>query len=206
MKRTVLFTLTTLMAGCLLSACAGNKITLVNTWKDPDYSPRKCVKVLVTAVSDNYGRRMLFEDVFAKELQSEGIDALPSYFVILGSGLSREIMMNAVKTAGADCVITTRLESIQKETKVIPGYATLGSTSPPDTYPDYFVESLTVVMTPPTMITNIKTTVETVLFETGTAKKLWGTGAVSYDVTNLAPVTKDYARSIFKVLRNEGLL
>jgi hypothetical protein len=206
MKRTVLYTLATLMAGCLLAACAGTGITLVNTWKNPDYPSRKCVRLLVTGVSENYGRRMLFEDVFAHELQSEGISALQSYFVISGPALSREIMKNAVKTAGADCVITTRLESIQKETKVIPGYATLGSTSPPDAYPDYYVESLTVVMTPPTMITNIKTTVETVLFETGTAKKIWGTGAVSYDVTNLAPVTKEYARSIFKVLKKEGLL
>jgi hypothetical protein len=205
MKR-ILHVVTILLAGWLLTACAGNDITLVNTWKNQDYHALKCVKLLVTGVSENYGRRMLFEDVFAHELQAEGIDALQSYFVISGSALSREIMKNAVKTAGTDCVITTRLESVKKETEVIPGYATIGTTTPPENYPDYYVESLSVVMTPPTMVTNIKTTVETVLFETKTARKIWGTGAVTYDVGNMATVTKEYARSILKALKEERLL
>jgi hypothetical protein len=205
MKLTV-YALAALMTGFQLAACAGNDITLVNTWKNPDYPPLRCTKLLVTGVSENYGRRMLFEDTFAHELQSEGIDALQSYFVISGPALSREIMKDAVKRAGADCVLTTRLESVRKETEVIPGYATIGTTSPPENYPDYYVESLTVVMTPPTMVTSIKTTVDTVLFETGSARKIWGTGAVTYDVSKLATVTREYARSIFRVLRKEGLL
>ena len=92
MKRTALYAMAMLLVGCLLTACASNDVTLVNTWKNPAYPPRKCAKVLVAGVSENYGRRMLFEDAFTQELKREGVNALQSYLVLMGPDLSRELM------------------------------------------------------------------------------------------------------------------
>ncbi len=168
---------------------------------------RKCSKVLVVGVSDDLRQRMLFEDVFANELQRTGVNTLQSYLVMVGPELTREKVVNAVKTVGSDCVITTRLVSRQQETKVIPGSETIGVTSPgPETDPDYFIESLTVVETPPTVITDTRTTVESRLFEAATARMVWSMKASALNVGKLAPVTKEYVKLIANDLKKNGLM
>jgi len=201
MKLAILKALSLLMLGSFLSACARNEINLVNTWKNPEYSTRKCAKVLVVGVSENVGRRMLFEDAFTHELKREGVDALQGYLVmIVGQGLSREKVVGAVQSAGANCVITTRLQSLQEEKKLVTDYEAFMLA-----YPTMDITPPTVPTVASTEITVMKATVETRLFEAESAKMVWSTGAATYDFNNLEPVTKDYARSISKALKKEGM-
>lgn len=203
MKMAILNILSILMLGCFLTACAQNNSTLVNTWKDPEYTTQKCAKVLVVGINENLGRRMSFEDEFTHVLKSGGIDALQSYLVIKwGPGLTLANVVAAVKSAGADCVITTRLVNLQEEKRLVPGYEAFMIAYPEmDITPGGpSVASIEITVT--------KATVETRLFDAGTAKMVWATGGVGYDFYNLVkpePLIKDYARNIFKVLKKEGL-
>ena len=58
--------------------------SIVNEWRNPDYSSPRFKKILVLAVSKK--PRHTFEDEFAVKLKAAGVDAAPSYRYIPEEG------------------------------------------------------------------------------------------------------------------------
>ena len=78
---------------------------------------------MVIGVSKQPSIRRTFEDQFVTKLKAAGVDAVPSYLYIPEDGQVDEGRLQAaVKQAGADAVIITRLVRVEKKTEVSPGF------------------------------------------------------------------------------------
>lgn len=105
-----------------LTACAAST-KIVNEWVSPDYTSPRFRKIMVIGVSKQPSIRRTFEDEFVKQLKATGVDAVPSYLYIPEDGQVDEGRLQAaVKQAGADAVIVTRLVRVEKKTEVSPGF------------------------------------------------------------------------------------
>jgi hypothetical protein len=104
----------------ILSGCASSKI--VNQWSDPDYRPAAFRNLVVLGVSEQASIRRSFEDEFVAQLKAEGIEATPSYKLLAEEGQANEARVTqAIKQAGADGAIITRLVRVDRRTQVSPG-------------------------------------------------------------------------------------
>jgi len=107
-------------AALLLAGCAATKI--VNQWSDPSYAAASFKRIMVIGVSKQTSIRRTFEDEFVAQLRVAGTDAAPGYEFIPEDGPAEEPRLaRAVKQAGADAVITTRLVRVEKQAEYIPG-------------------------------------------------------------------------------------
>ena len=105
-----------------LAACAAST-KIVNEWVSPDYTSPRFRKIMVIGVSKQPSIRRTFEDEFVKQLKATGVEAVPSYLYIPEDGQVDEGRLQAaVKQAGADAVIVTRLVRVEKKTEVSPGF------------------------------------------------------------------------------------
>ena len=105
-----------------LTACAAST-KIVNEWVSPDYTSPRFRKIMVIGVSKQPSIRRTFEDEFVKQLKATGVEAVPSYLYIPEDGQVDEGRLQAaVKQAGADAVIVTRLVRVEKKTEVSPGF------------------------------------------------------------------------------------
>jgi hypothetical protein len=105
-----------------LTACAAST-KIINQWVSPDYASPRFRKIMVIGVSKQPGIRRTFEDEFVTQLKAAGVDAVPSYVYIPEDGQVDEGRLQAaVKQAGADAAIVTRLVRVEKKTQVTPGF------------------------------------------------------------------------------------
>lgn len=102
----------------VLTGCASTRI--VNQWEMGDPGPA-FTKLLVVGMSDNESVRRIFEDEFVKALTARGIVAIQSYTIIPESGQVPAARLDAaVRQAGADGVVTTRVVRVNQQVEVIP--------------------------------------------------------------------------------------
>jgi hypothetical protein len=105
-----------------LTACAAST-KIINQWVSPEYASPRFKKVMVIGVSKQPSIRRTFEDEFVTQLKASGVNAVPSYAYIPEDGQVDESRLQAaVKQAGADAAIVTRLVRVEKKTQVTPGY------------------------------------------------------------------------------------
>jgi len=104
----------------LLGGCAATQI--INQWSNPNYPAASFKRILVIGVSKQSSIRRTFEDEFVARLKAAGTAAVPGYEFIPEDGQAEESRLaQAVKQAGADAVITTRLVRVEKQAEYIPG-------------------------------------------------------------------------------------
>lgn len=111
-----------LAVGVGLTACAAST-KIVNQWTSPDYTSPRFKKIMVIGVSKQASIRRTFEDEFVTQLKAAGVEAVPSYLYIPEDDqVDESHLQAAVKQAGADAVIITRLVRVEKKTEVSPGF------------------------------------------------------------------------------------
>jgi len=101
------------LALAALGACAA-PTQLTSDWADPNQAGQSYKKVVVVGITPKAAGRRAYEDAFSAQLQSRGIEAIPSY-TFGGTGqIDKDAAMAKLKEIGADGVLVTRL--IDKET------------------------------------------------------------------------------------------
>ena len=110
-----------LAAAVILAGCASTEI--VNQWSNPSYKSPSFEKIIVLGVSRQTSIRRIFEDEFVSHLKAAGYNAVPSYNYIPEDGqVSESSLRRAIREAGADAAITTRLIRVEERRTVTPGY------------------------------------------------------------------------------------
>ncbi len=111
------------LAGAVLAGATGCATTrIVREWRDPDYVAPGFARIVVIGVSHEAAIRRTFEDAFVTRLRAAGVGAEPSYRYIPESGqVAEDRLQEAVRRAGADGAIVTRLVRVETRTHVSPG-------------------------------------------------------------------------------------
>jgi hypothetical protein len=113
----------TVLALVVLSVVACAATNLTNSWKSPDYKGPELKKLLVVGVAKQPATRRTFEDEFVKQIKAAGVDAVASYTVLPDEGKAEEArLMQAVKEAGADGALITRVVRVDVATQYSPSF------------------------------------------------------------------------------------
>ena len=185
-----------------LAACASTE--LVNQWSNPAYTSPSFKKIMVIGVTKQAGIRRTFEDEFVAQLKAAGVSAIPSYLYIPQDGpVGEAVLKQALKEAGADAVMITRLVGVQKKTKIAPGYY------PPD--PAMAVHPLYTTAwndyyEPPIVYQSEVYTSETSLYDTLKNQVVWRGTAQTTAPGNLSQEIKNYAEIIIGALKDKMLI
>jgi len=112
-----------------LTSCAATS-QLTTSWADPAAAGHIFKKVVVVGASPNSAVRRMYEDTFAAELRTRGIEAIPSYTVVGEGQLAKDEASAKLREIGADGVIVTRLVDKQTvENYYPPTYSTYAAPS-----------------------------------------------------------------------------
>jgi hypothetical protein len=185
-----------------LAACASTE--LVNQWSNPAYTSLSFKKIMVIGVTKQAGIRRTFEDEFVAQLKAAGVSAIPSYLYIPQDGpVGEAVLKQALKEAGADAVMITRLVGVQKKTEIAPGYY------PPD--PAMAVHPLYTTAwndyyEPPIVYQSEVYTSETSLYDTFKNQVVWRGTAQTTAPGNLSQEIKNYAGIVISALKEKKLI
>jgi len=193
--------LLTVVAAIVLGACAST--SLVNQWKDPDFTGPPLRKVLVVGVTKQPSVRRVFEDEFATRLRAAGVQAVQSYTVIPQDGQADQaVLEKAVAEVGADGVLVTRLVKSEQQTQVSPGYWGPG---PGMGFYGWYSSAWAGYYEPATVYTYDVVTLETSVYSPPQSKLLWSGITETFAPTNVQKSAVDYANVIIGALRHQGL-
>jgi len=110
-------------AAALALSCAG--ASLVNVWRDPEYSTPAMRHVLIVAMNHDPAARRLWEDGFVLELGKHGVTAVPSYRQFPDAVPDTERVVEAVRQDKYDGVLITHRLATETERRYVPGYRTV---------------------------------------------------------------------------------
>lgn len=183
----------------ILSACAST--TLDMTWRDPTYAGRPFTKVLVVGSTDNPDNRRIFENIVVGELESRGVEAVASYALIANeSDVKRDKVVEAVKTSGADSVLSTRLVGIETKTAVVPGQSP--GAGDVDLYRSYSPLEPQTTIRQDYQIANL----ESNLFDARTGKMVWWGRSRTFPSTSIGQIGRELGENVIRSLKSAKLL
>ncbi len=207
---------TLLVVGCAISP-------LKTSWRSPEYAGPTFKKVLVVGISEDQANRRVFEDVFVSRLGARGIEAIPGYrYLSEASRPDMDVLKKAVREAGADAVVTTRLIRLEEETRVYstPGYMRVTPGGPyvygpyhwayhwpyrwPYTFYNYYGSVFTYYQ--PTVVQYQVATIETSLFEAGNGSLVWAGTTQFFDPDDVKELSEQLADAVIANLGEAGLL
>jgi hypothetical protein len=98
----------TVMLVLFLISCAGTKLT--SAYKNEKYEGRHLKKVMIVAVSDNLKTRSMFENVFVKEFEQNGVAGISSLDALSAdTEPSKDLITGEAKRRGVDAIFMTYL-------------------------------------------------------------------------------------------------
>jgi hypothetical protein len=114
----------------ILTGCT-QKPTVTDLWIDEAYDGKQYGKILVIGAAERITYRTLFEGELVKQLESQGVEAIPSYvFLPDNKKLTREIILSAIEKSDIDSVLITSLDKTSKRTV----YYSIGGSNPYEYY------------------------------------------------------------------------
>jgi len=191
-----------LMGLLALAGCASTSLT--NQWKNPAYGGPAIKKVLVVGVTKQPAPRRIFEDEFAVALKAAGVDAIPSYTLITQDGQADEAALReAVKKAGADGVLVTRLVRIEQKTQVSPGYY---GPAPAMGFYGWYSSAWIGYYEPPTVYQYDVVTAETSLYGVQADELIWSATTETFSPQDVKKETQGFAKIIIDALKKQGII
>lgn len=191
----------------LLAACTAT--TLENSWRDAKYSGGPATRILVIGISKQPSVRRTFEDIFAQALTKAGVQAVASHTLIPQDGqIAEDDLQKAVKQAGANGVLITRLVGRQTDNTVT------SATMPPPMYgtrryySGYYTSAWSGSYEPVAVQQfNFDYVVtETVLFRSDAPEPVWSGTARTPDPRYVREAAQDFSKAMISTLKKEGLI
>jgi hypothetical protein len=191
----------------LLAACSSN--TIVDQWQRPDFKGGPFKRVLVVGVTTEATVRRIFEDEFVRQLRARGTEAVASYTLIPEDGqVDRARLERAVKEAGADGVIVTRVVKVEQKTQVVPGTPAFPGFGT-DIYGFYgtgWGGVWTGYASPPAVFQYEEVRAETKLFDARSAQLVWAAQSDIFAPTDARKDSADFASRIIAALAARKLV
>jgi hypothetical protein len=185
-----------------LVSCSSTQ--LVNQWSNPAYTSPSFKRVMVIGVTKQSGIRRTFEDEFAVQLKATGISAVPSYlYISQDDPVGEAVLKQAIKEAGSDGVLITRLVRVQQKTEIAPGYY---APDPAMAVHPLYTTAWNDYYEPPIAYHSEIYTCETTLYDTVKNRVVWKGTAQTETTGNINQEIKGYAATIINALEEKKLI
>ena len=191
-----------LLATLGMGSCTSTQV--VQQWSNARYSSASFKKLMVIGVTKQASIRRSFEDEFVAQLKAAGVNATPSYLYIPQDGpVGEAVFTRALKEAGADAVIITRLVRVQQKTEIAPGYY---APDPGMAVHPLYTTAWNDYYEPPIVYRSVLYTCETVLYDTSKNQVVWKGTAQTDSQGNVQQEIKDYAEAVIAALKDKKLI
>lgn len=199
-RRSVAFAAALALVGCAAST------SIVNEWRSPDPGP-PLKRVLVVGIFQDASVRRTFEDEVVVALRAEGVEAQPSYRYIPQDGpVPQTVLEQAVRTAGATGVLSTRVLRVSSQVQVIPtGPAVWG---PPWGFYGWYGGAWGPTFAYPTaqVVTTETVYGEVRLFSVPDDKLVWAATTATFSPSNPRKDSAEFAKVVVGQLAAGGLI
>jgi uncharacterized protein YceK len=202
MKRYSLRFSATLLLPCLfflclllLSGCASIKV--IEAWNKSQTPGHRYQKLMIVGIGHDESIRAMVENILVDELRKNGVTAMASHTLVKEiDSAKREDIVAAVRTSGADAVLTIR-PIAKGNTSVTQDGQSWGVYGTATNYGGTIL---------PGARTYEDAVLQTNLFDSATAELVWSATISTYDAERPARVSRDLAGVILKDLRQDGFL
>jgi hypothetical protein len=192
----------------LLCACASTGDRVVKVFEDRAALDSPYTRILVVGAHAETGTRRTFEDSVVRALASLGAEARSSLAVMdAAQNIDRESVVAAMREAGADAVLVTRVVDIETQSEIEQGQtqaelARRNDVPLADFFRYEYVESADAMT-----VTTVRTVIlETDVYDAASEKKVWSVESTSFDKQTAYGVIDGVARAISAELERDGLI
>jgi len=201
-KMTFLGTAVLLM---ILTACATTKLS--GTWKDENLSGKEFQKLLVIGAAKQQQVRELFEDEFVRQLEAQGVKAIPSYTLIPAEKmLDKETIVSHIAENRIDAVLITRLTGSKGEREMETGNTYRVPYAYYNQMHEYYKKGLESTQEPSPATTHKVIILETNIYNAETEKLAWATASDVYVQDAAYKLTKDFIKVIVNKLVSDEVI
>lgn len=192
--------LLTLGAAAGLGACSTTRI--VTRWREPSFTGPALKKLMVMGITRQATVRRVFENTFVSALGDAGVAAVASHVRLPQDGPpEREDVVKAVRDAGVDGVMVSRLIAREREVRSDMQMELVPMRS---LYPG--LGRVWVRVYEPREIEIVHLLAETTVYRASDGQLLWSGITDSAEPTNWETATRGFARSAIDALREAGVL
>ncbi len=205
-NRVMPFSLLTIIAITLLSACANTKLTGV--WHDPD-NHKSYHKILVIGIGNSEQNRRLYETHLVKELKTIGVTAIPSYKLLQDANkIDRKSVTKAIQGKNIDAVLVTHLLAVDEEEVYRPSmnYAPVYSNGYYGGLYSYYPYVNSYIHSPGYFTTHKTVTLETNLYDAKTAKLVWSAHSRTFSPESVDEIIVDLTKLVIHKLVEQGVI
>jgi len=188
------------MAVAVLAA-ACTTVSVQDTWKDPAYTGGPHRQLLVLGAMKSDSNRRVFEDTFVRALGAAGTRGVASYPTMRTvTQVTSDQLAAAIKQAGADGALVTRVLRVRREVDVSPGYAHGGFYG--RGYGGWYGG---VAMGPDIDVYDVLT-VETTLWNVTADKPIWSGTSDVLEPKAVAAATEDLSKALIARMKAAGVI
>lgn len=189
----------------ILTACATTKLS--GTWKDEGLSGKKFQKLLVIGAAKQQQVRELFEDEFIRQLEAQGVKAIPSYTLIPAEKmLDKETIVSHIAENRIDAVLITRLTGSKGEREMETGNTYRVPYAYYNQMHEYYKKGLESTQEPSPATTHKVIILETNIYNAETEKLAWATASDVYVQDATYKLTKDFIKVIVSKLVSDKVI
>ena len=204
MNRTTLMTL--IAAVALVAASCNTSTKMMETWRDPTYTPHVASKVLVIGLGINDRQTHMFESIMGEHLGERKVTVVPGSTVMPKDSVQIEELKKIVQNTGSELAIVTRLKGVETEKEYVPGTTAYVPTSAHYGFYPYYYSSYALVHTPG-YVTEYKVfKVETNVYDVKDAKLIWSGLSRTADPTDPSDAMHSLAAAVVRELNGQKLI
>jgi hypothetical protein len=204
LRTSVLLTLTLLAAGCATPDEPGVSPPVVQSTAAPDLGRHPIHKILIVAMHTRPDLRNPFEDAFARDLESRGIQAVPAHTLLPDpQQVNRERLTQEARRGGFDTVLIAGVIRRQNVVTLDPG-VTVGDRG--EFRPGYPALSYKSYDQAPSDTVEHEVILETKIFDANDASLLWCARTGPLTTTDVTPQLPDLAQSLTNKMQEDGLV
>ena len=191
----------------ILAGCA-DSTTATRTYADPTYAESSFGNILVIGVAGDYSNRAAFERAMVSRIKAEGAVATAYYTIIKNNEpLSRDIVIDVVRSRGFDAVLLTRVISLEAEASAKSGSADLKvSRKDNDRAVNLFRYDYDELNEPSVISISSTVTLSAEMFSAADETRMWAIESTIADKENIGQMIDDAADTIISQLRKDKLV
>jgi hypothetical protein len=179
----------------MLSGCSS--LNVVEDWHNQNAPARHYKKLMILGIAPDENLREMVENILVDEMRRSGVMAVASHTLVKDiDNAKRDDVVTAVRSAGADAVLTLR--GVSKGDTTVSQSGQSGGVYG------------TAMNAGGTSLQSAKSyslaTLQTNLYDSATAELVWSATIKTYDAKNAARVSRDLGRFFVERLRRDGFL
>jgi len=188
----------------LLSSCSTTTKS-ISSWKDSAYTGGYLNNVMVVGVSDKVNNRTMFEDLFAKLLERNGVKAVSAIAVTPPSKkLDKEMIKAEAKKRGIETVFVTHLIGVKEKSVYHP--PPVGANPHYGSFGTYYHSVYSYTHYPGYYTKHEYLQLESSVYEVATEKLIWSFRSDTIDAKSVKEVVDSLGKAVMKNLRKDKLL